>query len=83
MGPNPDYGYYNLINNIWCNFIRTYDPNGNGVPAEWKPYDPVNKTTAVIKNAGELEVGGEVREKDMTMARRLHANIVLEAEQRH
>ena len=83
LGKEPDMGFFDLINSVWCNFIRSYDPNGEGVNAEWKPYTLEDKYTAVLGDGGRIEVGGEVRSKDMDIARKLHDNIVLEAEVRH
>jgi len=83
MGKEPDMGYYDLINNIWANFIKYYDPNGEGVGTEWKPYTLEGKETAIIGNDGEISMSGEPRSSDMDVARHVHKDIVLEAEARH
>ena len=37
----------NLLQEYWCNFIRTGNPNGDGLPA-WTPYTPDNRCVLYI-----------------------------------
>ncbi len=71
LGEKPDMGYVNLINDIWCNFIRTGDPNGKGVNTDWVPYSLTDRETAVIGNGGEIHMENEPRSRDMDIARRI------------
>jgi len=36
-----------VMSTYWANFIKTGDPNGNGVP-QWKPYSTTDKQTMVL-----------------------------------
>ena len=56
-----DYHLADVVNDYWCNFARTGDPNGKGLP-HWTPYSSANRAGMELgERIGMLDDPGAAR----------------------
>ena len=56
-----DYHLADAMNDYWCNFARTGDPNGKGLP-HWTPYSSANRAGMELgERIGMLDDPGVAR----------------------
>ena len=57
-----------FVQEYWCNFIKTGNPNGEKVP-EWKPYSASDREVMYLDVQPQMKKDAEVESAPMTFTR--------------